>query len=230
MNYANTFTNSQILWFWGFTLFSAFLDIGFLLKRAQIYICANTCITVLCQKMLTKEQLVHGYRCYLKFREMNPRSFLSKRTFEAKLTSYRDENLGCKLMISPTYCENPVTQKQCVAMTYLFEFIIQLPDLPALSWSSSRWNVYPGQEANWAVTSAVNMLFMFVEELFSSVIKMHLSKRLWLSKWWCNVEIFLLDGDFLDSNDMLTCYSTIFYLQPIHNCTAKNIKKKKRFF
>lgn len=72
-----------------------------------------------CSQKNTWPWWLHEYLCYLKFREMNPRSFLSKRTFEAKLTSYRDENPGCELIISPTYCGNPVTQKQCVVMTYL---------------------------------------------------------------------------------------------------------------
>lgn len=43
------FGSEDLLWL--------FLDISFSLKRAQIYICANTCITVLCQEMLTKEHL-----------------------------------------------------------------------------------------------------------------------------------------------------------------------------
>lgn len=92
--------------------------------------------------------------------------------------------------------------------------------------------MYPSQEENWAVTSAVNGTFLFVEELFFSVIKRHLNKRLWFHKQWCNVvwEILLWHSDCSDYNDMLDFCFTIFCLQPTHSCTCKELKKKTLFF
>lgn len=122
-----------------------------------------------------------------------------------------------------TCCGNPVTQKQCVVVTYLLRVHYSAARPPCTVLIELQMECIFQPRGKLSCDFSCYGMFLFVEELFFCVIKRQLNKRLSFRKWWCNMvwEILLWHSGFSDYKNMLNCSFNFFCLQPTHSCTAK---------